>query len=144
MEPTTLRILVDLNVILDVLMAREPHVVASAEVWARVEKRDIEGCVAAHSVSSLYYLYARQYSTREACEAVARLLKVFRVATIDQATVERALQIECDYLEDALQVAAAEREGVSYLVTRNMRHLRAAPVPTIDPADLAALLRAGS
>ena len=142
MNQTTLRILVDLNVILDVLMAREPHWAASAEVWARVEKGDIEGCVAAHSVATLYYLYARQYSAREAKEAVSRLLRVFPVAAIDQAAVERALQIECDDLEDALQIAAAEREGVNYLVTRNMRHLRHASVPTIDPAELAALLRA--
>ena len=144
MGPTTLRILVDLNVILDVLMAREPHYAGSAEVWARVEVGDVEGCVAAHSVPTLYYLYARRYSRREAYEAISRLLKVFSVAAVDKAVIERGLQIDCDDLEDALQVAAAEREGVSYLVTRNMRHLRATSVPTIHPADLAALLRTGS
>jgi predicted nucleic acid-binding protein len=136
-----LRILVDLDVILDVLMAREPHYAASAEVWARVEVGEVDGCVAAHSVSTLYYLYARRYSRREASEAIASLLKVFAVATVDQAVIERGLQIECPDFEDALQVAVAEREGVSYLVTRDMRHLRATSVPTIHPADLAALLR---
>ena len=137
-----MRILVDLNVILDVLMAREPHYVASAEVWARIELGDVEGCVAAHSIPTLYYLYTRQYSRREASEEIGSLLKVFTVAAVDQAAIERALQIECPDFEDALQVAVAEREGVSYLVTRDTRHLRATSVPTIQPADFAALLRA--
>ena len=58
-------ILVDLNVILDVLQHREPHYAASAMVWSAVETRQARGLIAAHSVTTLFYLLARYHSAAE-------------------------------------------------------------------------------
>ena len=43
------RILVDVNVVLDVLLARQPHVGASSRVWAAVETGVAEGYLSAHA-----------------------------------------------------------------------------------------------
>ena len=53
------RILVDLNVVLDVLLDRAPRAEAAAAVWAAVEKGEAEGLLAAHSVTTLHYLATR-------------------------------------------------------------------------------------
>ena len=54
------RVLIDLNVLLDVLMRREPYFGNAARIWALVESGQVEGCVAGHSFTTLYYLYRRQ------------------------------------------------------------------------------------
>ncbi len=53
---TKAHILVDANVPLDVLAKREPHYATSAAVWALVEQGEIEGLLAAHTVTTLHYL----------------------------------------------------------------------------------------
>ena len=47
------RVLIDLNVILDVLQRREPHFAASAQVLGCAETGHVEPYVAAHSLTTL-------------------------------------------------------------------------------------------
>ena len=54
-----LRVLLDLNIVLDVLSRREPGYRDSAAVWALVETGRMEGVVAAHSLTTLFYLMSR-------------------------------------------------------------------------------------
>ena len=53
--PNKPSILIDLNVLLDVLQKREPFYQASAELLAAVETGQVEGYIAAHSVTTLFY-----------------------------------------------------------------------------------------
>lgn len=43
-----MRVLFDLNVVLDVLLDRQPHVTDSAAMWAQVELGHVDGYMAAH------------------------------------------------------------------------------------------------
>ena len=53
------RVLVDVNVVLDVLTSREPNYDVSAAVWTLVEGDAVEGVVAAHTVTTVHYLVGR-------------------------------------------------------------------------------------
>ena len=46
------RVLFDTNVVLDVLLDRQPYVEASAAAWAAVETGVAEGMLAAHAVTA--------------------------------------------------------------------------------------------
>lgn len=50
------RVLIDLDVVLDVLLDRAPHAEASAALWAAVEAGEADGLLAAHCVTTLHYL----------------------------------------------------------------------------------------
>ncbi len=50
------RILFDTNVVLDVLLDRQPYVEASAAAGADVETGISEGMLAAHAVTTIHYL----------------------------------------------------------------------------------------
>ncbi len=50
------RILLDANVVLDVLLDRQPYVEASAAAWAAVESGAPEGILAAHAVTAIHCL----------------------------------------------------------------------------------------
>jgi hypothetical protein len=53
--PMATRILVDLNIVLDVLHERQPFVHLSRPVWTAVDTRQVSGAIAAHSVATLFY-----------------------------------------------------------------------------------------
>jgi hypothetical protein len=58
-------ILIDLNIILDILGRREPFYEYSAAVMSLVEKGTVQGCVAAHSVTTLFYIVERMLRSRQ-------------------------------------------------------------------------------
>ena len=139
-----IRALFDVNVILDVLARREPFYQDAAELWSLVERGQIVGLLAAHSITTIFYLYARQVSHQAASLSIGKLLKVFRVAPIDQPVIETALQYGWVDFEDAVQMAAASAADCDYLVTRNPQDFKPSPVQTIQPADFLAIIRGKS
>jgi predicted nucleic acid-binding protein len=136
----SLRVLVDSNVVLDVLQRREPFFAASAGVLASAETGQIEGWIAAHSVTTLFYLLAKARSPQLARVAISDLLNILSVAAVDQLVIEQALTLPYDDFEDAVQMMAAARSGADYLVSRNVADYKEGPLPVLQPAELLALL----
>lgn len=137
---TQISVLIDLNVILDVLQRREPFYATSARVLACAEASLIEGRVAAHSLTTLFYLLARYQSAGQARVILSELLSFLSVAAVDQAVIEQALNLPYRDFEDAVQMMAAVQTSTQYLVTRNVQDFKAGPLPVLHPAELLALL----
>jgi len=134
------RVLIDLNVILDVLQRREPHFAASSQVLACAETGRIEAYVAAHSLTTLFYLIAKDRSADRARVILSDLLRFLTVAGIEQQTIRAALELPYPDFEDALQMVAALEVGAEYLVTREAGGYKAGPLPVLQPIELLALL----
>ena len=134
------RVLVDVDVLLDVLARRAPHYEHSAEVWAAVETGRIEGLIAAHTATTVHYLLTRHHDRQTASAGLADLLRVFGVAAVDGDVLHEALLLGWDDFEDAVQMAAAVAADATYLVTRNVADYRGGTVTVLQPGELAALL----
>lgn len=134
------RFLVDVNVILDLLLAREPHHSASAACLAAMEEGRVEGWISAHAVTTLYYLCRRELGSDGARRAVEDLLALCAVAPVDGFVISRALTLELSDFEDAVSAAAAESAGCEAILTRDAAGFAGAPLPALDPAILLALL----
>jgi hypothetical protein len=102
----------------------------------------IDGYIAAHSITTLHYLVSRHTGGEQATRAIHKLLYVFSVATVDQATIEQALALNWADFEDALQMAAAVNADVDYLITRNPRDFKPDGLQILQPGDALALLHA--
>jgi len=137
-----MKALVDLNIVLDVLGRRDPHYQASAEVWAAIEAGEVEGLIAAHSMTTVHYLIGRHLDDKRAKIAVQDILKVFSVAAVDQDVIQDAVGLGWSDFEDAVQMAAAARAGADYLITRNPKDFRSGPIDVVQPGEFLALLRA--
>ena len=135
-----MRLLVDLNVVLDVLLDRAPHAEAAAQLWGMVERGEAEALIPAHGFTTVFYLASKHRDAKFAREVVAGLVQVFGVAPVDQAVVQRALALAWPDFEDAVCAAAAESAGCGLLVTRDPSGFAEAPVPVVDPATALALL----
>jgi predicted nucleic acid-binding protein len=133
-------VLIDLNVILDVLQRREPFHDMSARVLASAETGRIDGWIAAHSITTLFYLYAKYESVEQARVKLTELLSVLSVAAVDQTVIEQALTLPYRDFEDAVQMTAAVRTGAQYLITRNVPDYKGGPIPALEPAVLLTLV----
>jgi len=134
------RILFDTNVVLDVLLDRQPHVEASAAAWAAVETGISEGMLAAHAVTTIHYLVRKEMGNVKARRIVTAILRVFGVAAVDGAVVQEALQLPFPDFEDAVTAAAARLAGCECIVTRDPRGFRGSPVRSLTPEAVTPLL----
>lgn len=131
--------LIDINVVLDVLEKREPHFADSARVWGLAERGVIRAMIAAHGLTTLYYLYKRHRDAETARSAMRKLLTVFSTAPVDGRVIEAALSYEGGDFEDAVQLAAAVSSGCDYLVTWNPKDFSSEKVAIISPAEFLAI-----
>jgi predicted nucleic acid-binding protein len=136
------RLLLDVNVVLDVLLDRDPHAETSAALWAAVEDGRAEGLLSAHAVTTLHYLNARSVGPKMARETTESLLSVFDVAAVDERVLAAALGLGWTDFEDAVTAAAARRAKCDVLVTRNPRDFKRSPVRVMTPAEAVAWITA--
>ena len=134
------RILVDINVVLDVLLDRQPHADGSAAVWAAVESNLSEGLLAAHAVTTIHYLIRKELGAARAKRTVSAILRVFRVAAVDAHVIEDALQLSMPDFEDSVTAAAARLAGCDYIVTRAPKGFRGSPIRSLAPEAAVPLL----
>jgi predicted nucleic acid-binding protein len=135
-----IKVLFDLNIVLDVLQQREPFYETSAQLLAYAETKKIIGYIAPHSLTTLFYLIEKDQSSAHAKVAITSLLQVLEVATVDQSTIEQALSLPYRDFEDAVQMMAAVQCKAEYLVTRNVKDFQPAPLSAIQPSELIALI----
>ena len=129
------RVLLDVNVVLDVLLDRKPFADASAAVWSAIERGDASGLLSAHAVTTLHYLNAKAVGVRMATETTEALLSVFDVAPVDEAVLRSAISLQWQDFEDAVTAAGARRAKCDAVVTRNPRDFKGAAVRILTPAE---------
>jgi predicted nucleic acid-binding protein len=134
------RVLVDVNVVLDVLLDRKPHAAASAAVWAAIETGIAEGLLAAHAVTTIHYLIRKEVGAARARRMISAILRVFSVAAVDGPVIHDALHSSCPDFEDAVTASAARLAGCDILVTRDPRGFRQSSVRVLTPEAAAPLL----
>jgi predicted nucleic acid-binding protein len=134
-------VLVDINVVLDVLADREPFAEASAGVLGEIEAGNVDGCLAAHTITTLHFLLAKYLGKARTRRVVTDLLNLVEVVPVDEDRLRHALAADWADFEDAVQAACAEKAEAHYLVTRNKADFRKSAVKAVTPAELLATLR---
>ncbi len=138
--PAKLNVMFDLNLLLDVLQKRAEFYEFSAQLLAHAEIGNLQGWISAHSVTTLFYLIAKDKSPEQARVTITSLLQFLKVAAVDQTTIEQALNLPYRDFEDAVQVIAALQIKADYLVTRNTRDYKPAPLSVLQPVEMLAIL----
>lgn len=130
------KILVDTNVLLDYLLEREPYFEDAKEVILSCIDGNVKGCIAAHSISNIFFILRKDYSAKERREVLSNLYRIFDVEGIDKAKLLAGLANE-DFsdFEDCLQMECAKSYGAEYIVTRNVSDYDTSVVGAIMPKD---------
>lgn len=136
-----LSVLVDTNVVLDLLLDRATWADDASRLLDGIGNDRLRGFIAGHAVTTVHYIMGRARDHTTAATAVSDLLELLDVVSLESADFQRALSLGLRDYEDAVQVAACLKVGATYLVTRNAKDFRGAPVETRSPAEVLALLR---
>lgn len=135
-----MQVLIDTNVLLDVLLKREPWVSDSYGVWLANDQDRIAGYIAACSITDLFYVARRLTTLEKARMATYLCLEAFSICTVDRRTLELAQTLSGSDFEDNLQIACASIAGLDAIVTRDTTGFGNSLVPIFQPRELLAQL----
>lgn len=135
-EVRQLNVLVDVNVLLDVFLAREPWMADAQAVWAAHHRLAIIGHVAAHGITNLFFIARRLRGADEARRAVRLCLHTFEIIPVGRPELELADAMAGNDLEDNLQIACAIEAKLDAIVTRDAQGFSLSPIPILTPAEL--------
>ena len=138
-----MKMLLDTNVVLDVLLARQPFLQDAASLVPLIEQQRIHGYLCATTVTTDAYLVTKEKGAAAAHTALRRLLDLFDVATVNRSILGAALDLPMINFEDAVLHEAARSAGIDGIITRNVKNFSSASLPVYLPRELLAAYHAG-
>jgi predicted nucleic acid-binding protein len=128
------RLLFDTNIVLDVLLERQPFAEQSRQLWQAVDEGRLFGYVTATTLTDIFYIARKLVGVDKARTAVSLCLDTFEICPVDRATLDLALTMPANDYEDALQVACAQLTSLDGIITRDKTYPNAS-VTIFTPAS---------
>lgn len=128
-----MRVLLDTNVVLDVILQRRPLDAASLPIMVLAEQGEIDAILGATSLTTAYYILRRSEGNQAAHEHLAALLGVFQIASVNRSILLRAVQRKWRDFEDAVLHELALAAGADAIITRNVTDFKKSQVQIYSP-----------
>lgn len=135
-----MRVLFDTNVLLDLLLEREPYVDVAERLLSLADSARLEGVVCADAPTTIDYVATKAIGPRRSRRMIAEFLRICTVAPVDRAVLERALRVDIPDFEDAVVHEAARSADAAAIVTRDAEGFARGSIPALDPLELLSAL----
>lgn len=135
-----LRVLLDTNVILDVLLVRQPWFGDADALWQECIRGTVLGYVAASTLTDIFYITRKRADLQRAHAAVRDCVAGFELCPVDSRAIQLALSLPGNDFEDNVQIACAAIAGLDAIVTRDGGDFQQSQVPVLTPAEALARL----
>lgn len=115
-----MKILIDTNVVLDVLLMREPFCEDAVKILGLTKRDDVKEYVSASAVTDIYYISFRQLKDKGlVMKLMKELLTVVSVAGVSGQEILKAMELEWNDFEDSVQYSVALLQEMDGIITRN-------------------------
>ena len=128
-----MRVLLDTDVVLDVILAREPFAKDAIELLDLSEAGAFEAYVSAITPLNIFYIARKAKAVRDLRQAIQRLLQTVGVCPIDKSILTSAFQLRFVDYEDAVQHESAVLAGLEAIVTRDIHDYKYSTLPVFSP-----------
>ncbi len=139
-----MKVLVDTNVIINYLTERkDKYSEESRQVMEMCAAKTIEGYVAFHSLSIIWYSSGRMKQPEETRrEWLDRVCKVLTTASANHDSVVEAVHnVEFRDFEDNLQEICAKSIDADYIVTVNTKDYEKSNIKAVTPIELVQIVK---
>ncbi len=139
-----MKVLVDTNVILDVLLKRHPFGESALRIFALVETGEIAGYLCGTTVTTIYYIVRKNLGVDVARKCLSSLLKLFEIAPVNRPVLLDALTLDFGDFEDAVLHESARAISADGIITRDIADFKHAVLPVFGPDEIDAMLQGRS
>jgi predicted nucleic acid-binding protein len=132
-----MKIFVDTNIFIDILIDREPHSQDSATIFQLCENHILEGYIAPITINNIHHICRKSVKPKLIESYLFDIATYFTIAKMDVETIAKANSLKTGDYEDALQYEMAIRNGCDYLLTRNTKDYKyLKSIKVLTPSEL--------
>jgi predicted nucleic acid-binding protein len=132
-----MNVLIDTNVILDILLKREPYFQDAVRVNLLSEVGHINGYMSASAVTDIYYIAKKELKDKDlVLRLISDILKTIHVASVTESNINEALNLRWKDFEDSVQYSVGKDISASYIITRNPEDFTGGAIKTLKPNEL--------
>ena len=132
-----MRLMIDTNIFLDVLLQREPFFESSKAVLKLCEDKKVQGFLSASSATDIFYIVRKSLqSTDAAYNALGSILDIVKILTVTNDEVLNAFMQKAADFEDCLLATCAKSNKCSAIITRNKKDFLDFGITLMSPEEL--------
>jgi len=134
--------ILDTNIIIDAITAREPFREKSQDVIRSASKREFKGAITASTITDIYYITDKYFKDKEkTTNELKKLFLIFDVITVTKEDCLRAFETGIKDYEDSLLSVCAFKWNANFIVTRNSEDFSNSIISAISPEEFLAKLK---
>ena len=130
-----MNVLIDTNVILDVLLDRQPFAEHATQIVWQIESGEINGFLCATTLTTIDYFVSDALSKATSKLHIQKLLKTFEIAPVTRSVLQSAADSKLKDFEDAVLVEAARTCGIQSIITRNVKDFKGCGLLVLTPKE---------
>ena len=132
-----MKLMIDTNILLDVLLQRNPFFNNSRAVLKLSEDHDVNGFVSASAVTDIFYITRKALgSVEDTYRVISNILNIVKVLTVTNDDVISAFQVKAKDFEDCLMATCAKSNKCDGIVTRNKKDFLGFGITLYSPEEL--------
>ena len=126
--------IIDTNIIIDAIVAREPFKEISQNIIRSVSKKEFNGAITTSTITDIYYITNKYLKDREkTANEVKKLFILFDVITVTKEDCLKAFDTGIKDYEDSLLSICAFKWNADFIVTRNLADFSNSVISVITP-----------
>jgi predicted nucleic acid-binding protein len=122
------KVFVDSDIVLDLLSGREPNSRYAAELFSLADQNSIKLYVSSLTFANVNYILSKQVSNGQARKLLLKFKTLINVLSVNDKIIELALASDFFDFEDAIQYNTAIENGITTLLTRNLKDFKKAEI----------------
>ena len=137
-----MKIFLDTNILMDVLLARQPFCLHAARLLELCAEGRLDGYVSAITFPTLAYILRKGHTPEYVRRKLQVLTDIVTPVDFTAALLKQAMTLPFDDLEDAMQTVCAMSCGAEAIVTRNVKDFTDSVIPAFAPENFLAVFNA--
>jgi predicted nucleic acid-binding protein len=130
-----MKLFVDANVILDLILKRQPFFENIAKIITVAEKKSYKLCISSVTFVHVNYIACKYTDKKNVLESLKMLRIVFDVLSVSETEIDKALYSKFNDFEDALQHYCATMYNCNYIITRDLKDFKNSEIPVMTPTE---------
>ena len=132
-----MKLMIDTNIILNVLLEQEPFFVNSQKVLRLCEEKRSDGFITASTITDLFYIIRKATgSVADTYKIIGHILNIVKVLPVTGEDVNQAFLKKAKDFEDCLLAVCAQKNQCDAIVTRNSKDFSTFGITILSPEEL--------
>jgi len=129
------KLFIDTDIILDIVLKREPFFPDSQKVLSLIERNYFAGFTSSLIIANCYYIISSNRDEKTALKTISKLRSILTVLPFTDKEIGESLNSSIKDFEDGIQYFIALNNNINNLITRNISDYRDLDINVLTPAD---------